>query len=107
IALAAAVAEADVEEAVRTESETAPIVVRERLADEEHVGAARRGDVAVGGYAKARHVGVAGAVRVVDEDPRIARIAGMERDAEQPLRTAARHSSGKVEERPVDQDPVT
>jgi hypothetical protein len=47
IALAAAVAEPELEKLVGTEREPAPVVVREGLVDEEHIASPRRGNVGV------------------------------------------------------------
>ena len=103
----AAVAEADVEIAVRTEREVAAVVIGERLRDERRpVGAApaqiepRRGigDDRVRRAAEARDDGVAGAVGEVDEEAAARRRVRRKREPEQSL-LAARDDRGRQVEK--------
>ena len=106
VALAAAVAQPDVQPAARTERDVPAVVVRVGLVDTEvdpHVervqaiGAAR----VVGG-----HTRVAGPVGVRDEDPVVGLVAGVEGHRQQSLLPACGDPVGDVQERPLEQTPV-
>ncbi len=101
VAGAAAVAGADVEEAVGAELELAAVVVREaRVGDLDHlVPRARRGAGGVAALAPERvDLDVAGAVDVVDVEAPVALVTRVEGDREQPLLAAVADPVADVEE---------
>ena len=97
----AAVAHADVEQAVRPELQLAAVVIGVRLLDEEELPGAR-GDRPAVARSELDHARVAVPIGVVDVEAVVLRIRGTERDGEQPALAAARDARADVEERPGD-----
>ncbi len=102
IVAAAAVARADVEQAVRAEAQRAAVVVFERLRDgQQHLRRRGIGAVRIG---RARAIrrdhrrAVAGA-RVVDEEAAVGRVERMKREAEQAALAAGGDQAAEVEKR--------
>ena len=100
IAAGAAVAEADVEEAVGAEGDHAAVVVGERLGDgQQHALAPARATVGVGRDPVLRDdAGPVVLARVVDEEAAVAREARMEGEPEQATLAAGKHPARDVEE---------
>ena len=95
---AAAVSHPDVEQPVRPELELAALVIRVRLVDEEELPHPKR-RASFGAGPVLGDDGVAVAVDVVDEEPPVLLVIGMERDREQPALAAERHQATDVQER--------
>ena len=92
----AAIAEPDVEIAVRSEREVSAVVIGERLRDDalrpvelQIESRGRIGDERIGRAREARDDGVAVWVREVDVEAAARRVIGREREAEQALLAAA------------------
>ncbi len=98
VARAAAVSHPDVELAVRPELELAALVIRVRLVDQEELPHPKR-RAPVGAGPVLGHDGVAVEVHVVDEEPPVLLVIGMERDREQPALAAELHQAADVQER--------
>ena len=104
VAAAAAVAQHDVEVAVRTELQAAGVVPRLQLEDraDHYAGALRIGQVGVAGVDRVAldHGGAVGGAGVVHVELAVAGVAGVERQAEQALLGAGGDDlAAQVEER--------
>ena len=93
---AAAVAEAEVEQAVRAERELAAVVVLVGLVDGQQLAHSLGAALGRPVFGDAR---VAVQVRVVDVEPRVVREPGVKREREQPLLAAGGHLGRDVQQR--------
>src|SRR5262249_54387254 len=100
VAAAAAVAGAGVEIAIGSEGELTAVVVAVVLMidRQQHLLARRVGEVEVRAHLVARDRDVAVRSRVVDEEPAVRLVVGMEREAQEPALAAARNLAADVEE---------